>query len=83
MAMPGVLEAAVIAVPDPKRVERPRAYVVLARDVVMDVAAVHAHLESSGFARWQLPDQVELIDEMPKTTVGKFDKKVLRARAGT
>ena len=38
------------------------------------------HLESSGFARWQLPDRVELIDQIPKTAVGKFDKKSLRSR---
>ena len=42
--------------------------------------AVRQHLESCGFARWQLPDRVEFIDEVPKTAVGKFDKKVLRAR---
>jgi fatty-acyl-CoA synthase len=42
--------------------------------------AVRAHLEASGFARWQLPDRLEIIDAVPKTGVGKFDKKVLRSR---
>jgi fatty-acyl-CoA synthase len=83
MALPGVNEAAVIAVPDPKWIERPRAYVVLAADAAPDADAVRDHLESSGFARWQLPDRVEVIDEIPKTAVGKFDKKLLRARIAT
>ena len=38
------------------------------------------HLEANGFARWQLPARMELIDAVPKTAVGKFDKKVLRGR---
>jgi fatty-acyl-CoA synthase len=37
------------------------------------------HLEPS-FAKWWLPDEMAFIDEIPKTSVGKFDKKVLRAR---
>jgi fatty-acyl-CoA synthase len=74
MAMPGIVEAAVVAIPDPRWVERPMACI----DVT--VGAVRTHLEASGFARWQLPDRVEVIEEVPKTAVGKFDKKVLRAR---
>jgi len=80
MAMPDVLEAAVIAVPHPKWLERPVAYVVAHPGTHVGSEEVHRHLERSGFARWQLPDRVELIDEVPKTAVGKFDKKVLRAR---
>ena len=81
MAMPEVVEAAVVAVPDPRWVERPMAYVVTARSATVDADMVRKHLEASGFARWQLPDQVVVVDEIPKTAVGKFDKKVLRARA--
>ena len=81
MAMPEVVEAAVVAVPDPRWVERPMAYVVTARSATVDADRVRKHLEASGFARWQLPNQVVVIDEIPKTAVGKFDKKVLRARA--
>ncbi len=44
--------------------------------------SVREHLLDHGFARWQLPERVEVIDEVPKTSVGKFDKKVLRARFG-
>jgi fatty-acyl-CoA synthase len=80
MALPGVVEAAVVAVPDPKWLERPLPFVVVSPGTEIDIDQVRAHLEQSGFARWQLPDQIELIDEVPKTAVGKFDKKVLRAR---
>jgi len=80
MAMPGVVEAAVVAMPDPKWLERPMACVVVHEGAPITLDAVRQHLESCGFARWQLPDRVEFIDEVPKTAVGKFDKKVLRAR---
>jgi fatty-acyl-CoA synthase len=41
------------------------------------------HLEKRGWQRWQLPDRVQIIDAIPKTSVGKFDKKVLRGREGS
>jgi len=80
MAMPEVFEAAVVAVPDPKWLERPVPCVVLHPGASLDIAAVREHLVRSGFALWQLPDRIELIDSVPKTGVGKFDKKVLRAQ---
>jgi acyl-CoA synthetase (AMP-forming)/AMP-acid ligase II len=80
MAIAGVAEAAVIAVPDPKWMERPLACVVVRPGAAVDRDGVRAHLEANGFARWQLPDRVEVIDAVPKTATGKFDKKVLRAR---
>jgi fatty-acyl-CoA synthase len=46
----------------------------------IDVETVRTHLERSGFARWQLPDRIELVREIPKTAVGKFDKKLLRTQ---
>jgi fatty-acyl-CoA synthase len=80
MAMPQVVEAAVVAIPDPRWVERPLACVVVADGSELTAESVREHLENHGFARWQLPDRIELIDEIPKTAVGKFDKKLLRAR---
>ncbi len=82
MAMPGVAEAAVIAIPDPKWQERPLAAVVTRAGEVITLDMVRDHLREAGFANWQLPDRVEVIDEVPKTAVGKFDKKVLRRRFG-
>jgi fatty-acyl-CoA synthase len=78
--MPAVFEAAVIAIPDPKWQERPLAAVVPCPGASVTIEDVHAHLTAQGWARWQLPDRVEIIDEVPRTSVGKFDKKVLRAR---
>jgi len=81
MAHPDVLEAAVIGVPDPKWDERPMACVVVrpnARDRVT-VEAIRDFLRPR-VAKWWLPDHVVFIDEVPKTSVGKFDKKVLRSR---
>ena len=83
MAHPDVLEAAVIAVPHPRWQERPLACVVpraepaapLSREAVLEFI-------SPRFARWWLPDDVVFLDEIPKTTVGKFDKKALRERFG-
>ena len=80
MAMPGVVEAAVVAVPDPRWLERPLPCIVRQAAAGIDIDAVRAHLQRSGFARWQLPDRLEVVDEIPKTAVGKFDKKVLRAQ---
>ena len=76
---PSVREAAVIAIPDERWGERPLACVALAEGADASMADLREHL-SSGLARWQLPDAFAFIEEVPKTSVGKFDKKVLRAR---
>jgi fatty-acyl-CoA synthase len=83
MAHPKVLEAAVIGVAHPKWQERPVAYVV-PRPEHKDSLKPEEVLEflQPRVAKWWLPDQVYLIDEIPKTSVGKFDKKVLRQRIG-
>jgi fatty-acyl-CoA synthase len=80
MEMEEVTEAAVIAVPDPRWQERPLVCVVLRPGADVSAETVRDHLVARGFARWQLPERVEVIDQVPRTTVGKFDKKALRAR---
>jgi fatty-acyl-CoA synthase len=79
MAHPKVLEAAVIAVPHPRWVERPLACIVPKPGASIDPAEVLDFLRPK-LAKWALPDAVEIIDAVPKTSVGKFDKKVLRER---
>jgi fatty-acyl-CoA synthase len=80
MALPEVAEAAVVAIPDARWGERPLACIVVRAGSNLGLPAVRDHLLASGFASWQLPDRIELIEAVPKTSVGKFDKKVLRAR---
>jgi fatty-acyl-CoA synthase len=77
MAHPDVAEAAVVAVPDEKWGERPLATVVLRADAKADLPALRAFL-AERVARWQVPEHWALIEAVPKTSVGKFDKKVLR-----
>ncbi|WP_411103720.1 long-chain fatty acid--CoA ligase [Streptomyces sp. cmx-4-9] len=77
MAHPEVAEAAVVAVPDDKWGERPLATVVLKEGATVDYEGLRAFLAQS-IARWQLPERWTVIDAVPKTSVGKFDKKVIR-----
>ncbi len=79
MSHPGVLEAAVVGVSHPKWQERPLALVVLRPESRDRVGAdeIRNHL-SKKFAKWQLPDIVEFVDSIPKTSVGKINKKVIR-----
>jgi fatty-acyl-CoA synthase len=79
MSHPKVLEAAVIAVPHPKWVERPLACVVPTPGTTLDPHEIVEYLRPR-LAKWALPDEVVLIEAVPKTSVGKFDKKVLRER---
>ena len=72
-----VAEAAVIAVPDEKWGERPMAVVVLKDDAETTADDLREHL-SGHFAKWQLPERVEFIDEIPRTATGKFKKTALR-----
>jgi fatty-acyl-CoA synthase len=76
-----VLEACVIGMPDPKWDERPLAFVVakpdftgqISKEEIIDYLRPHV-------AKWWLPDDVVFVDAIPKTSVGKFDKKVLRSQ---
>ncbi len=78
MAHPDVFEAAVIAIPDPKWSERPLVAVVPKPGRTPAPADLLDFLVGR-VPRWWLPDQWTFIDEIPKTSVGKFDKKVMRA----
>ncbi|MEO8609270.1 MAG: long-chain fatty acid--CoA ligase [Chloroflexota bacterium] len=78
MAHPKVLEAAVIAVPHVKWQERPLALVVpRSKDDLPSKDEIYEILLKD-FAKWQLPDDVVFVEAIPKTSVGKFDKKVIR-----
>jgi fatty-acyl-CoA synthase len=79
MGHPKVLEAAVIAVPHPRWVERPLACVVPKPGATVTPEEILDFLRPQ-VAKWALPDDVQIIDVVPKTSVGKFDKKVLRER---
>jgi fatty-acyl-CoA synthase len=82
MGHPKVLEAAVIGVPHPKWQERPVAYVVAKPE--FKGAVTHAEIIeflTPLVAKWWLPDEIRFVDEIPKTSVGKFDKKVIREQA--
>jgi fatty-acyl-CoA synthase len=82
MAHPKILEAAVIGVAHPKWDERPVAYAVPKPEFKGNVTQEEViDFLKDKVAKWWLPDEVRFIDEVPKTSVGKFDKKVLRASA--
>ncbi|GAA2843590.1 long-chain fatty acid--CoA ligase [Kribbella solani] len=79
MAHPAVKEAAVIGVPHPRWDERPLACIVLQEGSTATGEDILDYLRPL-VAKWWLPDAVEFIDEVPKTSVGKFSKKDLRTR---
>jgi fatty-acyl-CoA synthase len=79
MGHPDVIEAAVIGVPDDKWDERPLACVVIKQGSDITVEQLRQYL-SNKVAKWWIPERWSFISEVPKTSVGKFDKKVLRAR---
>src|SRR4051812_3456895 len=79
MAHPKVAEAAVIAIPHEKWVERPLACVVVKEGETVTGEEIIEFL-TPRVAKWWLPDAVEFIDEVPKTSVGKFSKKTLREK---
>jgi fatty-acyl-CoA synthase len=74
-----VSEAAVIGVPHPKLQERPLAVVVLKDGQRVEPDELRTFL-ATRFAKWQLPDAIVFAEEIPRTSVGKFKKSVLRER---
>lgn len=79
---PEVAEAAVIAVPDEVWGERPLALVVPAPGAALDPDAIRAAL-ADRHPRWWVPDRIEAVAELPKTSVGKLDKAQMRERYGS
>jgi fatty-acyl-CoA synthase len=79
MAHPDVVEACVVAVPDPRWQERPLAAVVLDNGVEVTAAELREFL-SERVPRWQLPERWTFVGEVPRTSVGKFDKKAVRSQ---
>ena len=79
MAHPAVLEAAVVAIPDDRWAERPLACVVLREGASASVGELRDFL-ASRVVKWWVPESWAYIPQVPRTSVGKFDKKVLRAQ---
>jgi fatty-acyl-CoA synthase len=77
MGCPGIASAAVIAVPHPKWHERPLLVVVKAKDAEPTREAILAHLASQ-LAKWQLPNDIAFVDQIPLTATGKISKRELR-----
>lgn len=76
-ALPGVAEVSVIAIPDPRWEERPLAVVVPHNDAPIDPVALRTGLLGT-FARYMIPDYWATITSLPRTSVGKIDKKMIR-----
>jgi fatty-acyl-CoA synthase len=79
IAHPAVLEAAVVGVPDERWQERPLAVVVLDEGASADAAELREFLADK-VVRWWLPERWAFIEQVPRTSVGKYDKKTIRAR---
>jgi cyclohexanecarboxylate-CoA ligase len=79
--MDTVSEVAIVAMPDPRLVERACAFVVAAPGTNVDLEAVQGHLLSAGLSKPYWPERVLVVDELPRTPSGKIKKFVLRERA--
>lgn len=81
-----VAEVAVVGVPDPQWDERPFALVVAAQGQEVTAAVIRDHLkgyvEEGRINKWAIPSQIAVVSEIPKTSVGKLDKKVIRGKIG-
>jgi fatty-acyl-CoA synthase len=75
---PSIDEAAVVAQPHPKWGERPLLFAVASVGAPVQASDIRSFL-TDRFPRWWVPDTVRFVDTIPKTSVGKIDKKLLRA----
>ncbi len=84
---PAVREVAVVGVPDPQWGERPFALIVVHEGHVLDARTVKDHLkpfvEQGHINKWAIPSQIGLVTDIPKTSVGKLDKKRIRQDIAT
>jgi fatty-acyl-CoA synthase len=82
LRVPGIAEAAVVGIPDEKWGERPVAFVVC-KGTAPTEDAIRRHVqdfaERGAISKYAVPDRVYFVDAIPKTSVGKLDKKVIRA----
>jgi fatty-acyl-CoA synthase len=78
LAHPDIADAVVVGLSHPRWQERPFVLVMPKPGHTVELSSIHEHL-SSAFASWQLPEAIEVVDEIPRTSVGKSDKKRIRA----
>jgi 2,3-dihydroxybenzoate-AMP ligase len=78
---PAIRDAVAVAVPDPVMGERTAAFVVPVPGQMITLSEVRRHLEDQGVAVYKMPDRLEVIDALPRTSVGKVNKSVLRQTA--
>lgn len=81
MSHPAVIAAAVIAIPHPRRQERPLAIVKLREGSAVEAGELLEHLKGQ-FPDWSHPDRIEFTDQMPRTGTGKILKQALREKYG-
>ena len=73
-----ILEAAVVGIPHPKWEERPLALIVLREGFESSIEDDIRQYLSKNFAKWQIPDKFIFVNSIPRTSVGKLNKKVIR-----
>jgi cyclohexanecarboxylate-CoA ligase len=79
--MPEIAEVAIVAMPDPRLVERACAFATLRAGATVTLDRIRAHLAAEGVAKHFWPERLEILAEMPRTPTGKIQKFVLRERA--
>ncbi len=80
---PAVHDAALIAISDEYLGERSCAVIVLKPEQSVNTIQLKRFLHQAGLADYKIPDQIQFIDQLPKTSVGKIDKNALRRRFDT
>ncbi|PBI91947.1 Long-chain-fatty-acid--CoA ligase [Rhodococcus erythropolis] len=80
LSHPAIVEAVVVAISDDRWGERPGAFVVRQDERSIDEKSLREHLEER-VAKWWIPEFIQFTDALPKTSVGKLDKKAMRIRA--